>query len=89
MINFSEGGHPVFRGSSAFERGSLRSKGRGNLSIYVCGDDGTVDVVLRTVISVNRLSVYGAVADMCDELASRISVSTHRVVDNDQTTSDQ
>ena len=28
MINFSESGHAVFRGSSAFERGSLRSKKR-------------------------------------------------------------
>ena len=27
MINFSESGHPVFRGSSALERRSLRSKG--------------------------------------------------------------
>ena len=27
MLNFSESGHPVFRGSSAFERGALRSKG--------------------------------------------------------------
>ena len=30
MINFSESGHPVFRGSSVLERGALRSKGKGN-----------------------------------------------------------
>ena len=29
MINFSESGHPVFRGSSALERGALRRKGNG------------------------------------------------------------
>ena len=28
MINFSESGHPVCRGSSAFERGDLKSKGK-------------------------------------------------------------
>ena len=36
----------------------------------------TIQVVLRTIISVNELSVYGAVADMCDELACRISGSS-------------
>ena len=73
MVNISESGHPVFRGSSAFERGFLRSKGKGKLSVHFCGDTDTVEVVLRTIISVNQLSVYGAVADMCDDLASRIS----------------
>ena len=41
MISFSESGHPVFRGSSAFERGDLKSNGKGKLSIHVCGDDET------------------------------------------------
>ena len=30
-------------------------------------------MVLRTNVSVNQLSIYGAAADMCDELACRIS----------------
>ena len=87
MINFSESGHPVFRGSSAFERGSLRSKGGGKLSIHFCGDTDTVGVVLRTIISVDQFSVHGAVADMCDELPSRISdcsESTGRLVAEDK-----
>ena len=67
MINFSESGHPVFRGSSAFERGDLKSKGKGKLSIHFNGSDETVEVILRTVTSVNQLSVYGAVAEMCEE----------------------
>ena len=57
MINFSESGHPVFRGSRSLERGNLKSKGK--LSIHFCGDDETAEVVLRTIISVNQLSVYG------------------------------
>ena len=32
MVNFSESGHPVFRGSSAFGRGDLKSEGNGKLS---------------------------------------------------------
>ena len=35
--------------------------------------DNTAELVLRTIITVNQLSIYGAVADMCDELACRIS----------------
>ena len=73
MINFSESGHPVFRGTSALERGTLRSTAGGKLSTHFCCDTDTVEVVLRTIVSVNQLSVYGAVADMCDDLASRLS----------------
>ena len=36
MLNFSEGGHPVFGGSSALERGDLKSKGKGHLSLNFC-----------------------------------------------------
>ena len=58
MINFSESGHPVFRGSSALERGDLKSKGEGHLSVHFCGDDNTAELVLRTIISVDQLSTY-------------------------------
>ena len=73
MLNFSESGHPVFRASSALERGNLKGKGKGKLSTHFCGDDDTAELVLRRNISVNQLSIYGAVADVCDELACRIS----------------
>ena len=51
----------------------IRKSKKGKLSFHFCGDDKTVEVVLRTITSVNQLSIYGAVADMCDELACRIS----------------
>ena len=78
MINLSESGHPVSRVSIAFERRDLKSKGKGKLSIHFNGSDETVEVILRKVISVNQLSVYGAVAEMCDELACIISGSSER-----------
>ena len=33
MIEFGESGHPVFRATSPLSRGTLKSKGGGNLSI--------------------------------------------------------
>ena len=42
------------------------------MSIQFNGSDETVEVILRTVISVNQLSVHRAVAKMCGELAWKI-----------------
>ena len=70
MIKFGEGGHPVFRATSPLSRGVLKSKGGGKLSIHYCADPGTIETVFRTIISVNQLSIYGAVADMCEECDS-------------------
>ena len=69
MLNFAESGHPVLRAGSAPERGELKSKGKGVKSIHFNGGDETIELILRTVISVNQLSVNGAVADLCRELA--------------------
>ena len=35
MLNFDESGHPLFRATSALERGELRSKEKGKKSIHV------------------------------------------------------
>ena len=35
--------------------------------MHFCADGETVETVLRTVISVDQLSIYGAVSDLCDE----------------------
>ena len=60
MLNFSESGHPVFRGSSTLERRDLESTRKKEIClIHFCGDDGTAEVVFRTIISVNQLSIYG------------------------------
>ena len=64
---------PFFRGSSAFERGHLKSKAKGQSSLHFNGIDETVEVLLRAVISFNQLSVYGTAAEMCAELAWEIS----------------
>ena len=70
MLKFGESGHPVFRATSPLSRGVLKSKGGGKLSIHYCADSGTIETVLRTIISVNQLSLYGAVAEMREECDS-------------------
>ena len=63
-LNFAESGHPVFRATSALER-----KERGKKSIHFNGSEETIELILRTSISVNQLSVCVAVADLCRELS--------------------
>ena len=62
-----ESKHPVFRATSPLSRGVLKSKGRGKLTIHYCADLDTITTVFRTITSVNQLSLYGAVAEMCEE----------------------
>ena len=70
MLTFEESGHPVFRATSPLSRGVLKSKGGGKLSIHYSADQETIKTVFRTIISVNQLSLYGAVAEMCEEYES-------------------
>ena len=70
MLEFGESGHPVFRATSPLSRGPLKSKGGGKLSIHYCADQDMITTVFRTITSVNQLSLYGAVAEMCEEYES-------------------
>ena len=70
MITVAESGHPVFRSTRPLSRGVLKSKGGGKLSIHYCADSETIETVFRTIISVNQLSLYGAVAELCEECDS-------------------
>ena len=54
LLEFAESGHPIFRG-------------RGKLSIHFAADQDTIDTIYRIILSVNQLSVYGAVAAVCEE----------------------
>ena len=70
IIKFGESGHPVFRATSPLSRGTLKSKGGGKLSFHFCADGDTIETVLRTIISVNQLSIYRAVSDLCEEYSA-------------------
>ena len=70
MMKFGESTHPVFRSTSPLSRGVLKSKDGGKLSMHFCADEGTIETVFRPIISVHQLSLYGAVAEMCEECES-------------------
>ena len=40
------------------------------MSIHYCADQEMIKHVFRTIVSVNQLSLYGAVAEMCEEYES-------------------
>ena len=67
LLKFAESGHPIFRSTTPLSRGKLKSKGKGKVSIHFSADQDTVDTIYRIILSVNQLSVYGAVAAICDE----------------------
>ena len=60
--------HHIFRCTSALGRGQLRSKGEGRTTIHFTASDDNAQLLLKLVISVNQLSLYGAVADLIKEL---------------------
>ena len=77
LLEFSESGHPTFRATTPLSRGQLRSKGHGKLSIHYTADYPTIDTIYRIILSVNQLSVYGAVAAICDEYESHQDGTGH------------
>ena len=67
LLEFAESGHPTFRATTPLSRGILKSKGHGKLSIHFAADELTIETIFRIIISVNQLSIYGAVAAKCEE----------------------
>ena len=70
LLEFAESGCPIFRASTPLSRGQLRSKGHGKLSIHFAATQATIETVFRIIVSANQLSIYGAVANMCEEYES-------------------
>ena len=67
LLEFAESGHPIFRASTPLSRGKLKSKKRGKLFIHFAADQDTIDTIYRIILSVNQLSIHGAVAAVCEE----------------------
>ena len=64
MLNFAGSGHQVLRGTSASERGELRTKESGKKSIHFNGSTQNIELLLQMVIPINQFRICGAVADM-------------------------
>ena len=67
LLEFAESGHPIFRATTPLSRGTLKSKVHGKLSIHFTGDYPTIETIFRIIVSANQLSLYGAVANICEE----------------------
>ena len=67
LLKFAESGHPIFRATTPLSRGKLKSKGKGKVSMHFSAEPDTIDTIYRIILSVNQLSIYGAVAAICDE----------------------
>ena len=67
LLEFAECGHLTFSATTPLSRGNLKSKGHGKLSIHFAADEHTIETIFRIIFSVNQLSVYGAVAAICEE----------------------
>ena len=70
LAEFEESGCLIFRATSPLSRGQLKSNGHGKLSIHFAADLETITTVFRTITSVNQLSLYGAIAEKCEEYES-------------------
>ena len=70
LLEFAESGCPIFRATTPLSRGKLTSKGHGKLSIHFAATQETIESIFRIIVSANQLSLYGAVAEMCEEYES-------------------
>ena len=74
--NFSLKVDILFFDDPVLLRADFKRKGKVRPTEHFNGSDETIEVILRMVITVNHLSMYGAVAAMCGDLAWEVSRSS-------------
>ena len=68
LLEFAESGHPIFRATTPFTRGALKSKRAMENCLYTSPQMiQQLTQFMALIFSVNQLSVYGAVAALCEE----------------------
>ena len=67
MSNFSDSGHPIFRASSGFERGEMRSKEHGKKSIHFNGSDENIELPSPHGDFCESAQYLRATVDLCNE----------------------
>ena len=87
LVELVESGCPIFRATSPLSRGRLKSKGHGKLSIHYAADLETIETIFRIIVSANQLSLYGAVAEMCEECETLRDRSGQPVVKGESSSS--
>ena len=79
MLNFAEKRSPYISCHQRPGKRRTKSKEKGKKSIHFNDSEGTIELILRTIISVNQLSIYGAgaVADLCKEWSTDSEVAAN------------
>ena len=68
LLEFAESGHLFFSVQRLRCPVVLsKNKGRGKLSVHFDAEQDTIDTIYRIILSVIQLSVYGALAAICEE----------------------
>ena len=70
LLEFAESTCPIFRAATPLSRCNLKNRGHGKLSIHFAAIQETIETVFRIIVSANQLSLYGAVANVCEEYES-------------------
>ena len=71
LLEFAESGCPIFPcNNSIVQVVSSRAKGHEKLSNHYCADQATIETIFRIIVFANQLSLYRAVANMCEEYES-------------------
>ena len=73
--------NPVFRASYAQDSGILEQERWTKYDIHFNAELSNTELLFRTINSANQLSIYGAVADWCEDLAEKIPGQTCPHVD--------
>ena len=75
MLNLhSESRHRIFRATGPGKRRIEKSR-KGKEAFHYNGSEETIELIIRTLISVNQFSIYGAVAVSCKELSDDSEVA--------------
>ena len=80
---FQASGNLVFKGISALSRG-IQKKKKGRETIHFNGVSIKTELLFQTIHSANQLSIYGAVANWCqqfvltDEEKGRVNLSVDK-----------
>ena len=69
LVEFAESGCPIFRATTPLSRVSSKQRTRKTVD-SLCADQETIETIFRIIVSANQLSLYGAVANMCEEYES-------------------
>ena len=67
LLEFAESGCPIFRTASPLSRGRLKSEGHGKMSFHYAAALETIETIFRIIVSGNQLSLYQAIAEICEE----------------------